>query len=91
MAKARQQVSGPPLQEVVEGVGGTLLHPDLVAVAPDLQTGQRHADVQRPVELKQEVEVVSVRFYRHGGRSDGDRKSEVSPSPPGWPRPAGGR
>lgn len=56
MVKAGQQLSGSPLQEVVEGVGGTLLHPDLIPVAPDLQTGQRHADVQRTVELKQTEE-----------------------------------
>ncbi len=52
MAKTRQQLSGSPLQEVVEGVGGALLHPDLITVAPDLQTGQRDADVQRTVKLK---------------------------------------
>lgn len=60
VAKARQQVPGSPLQEVVKGVAGTLLHLDLVAVAPDLQAGQRHADVQRPVELKQEEEAAQV-------------------------------
>jgi len=49
--EAGQQLSGPPLQEVVQGLRGTLLHADLVPVGPDLQTGQRHADVQRPVEL----------------------------------------
>lgn len=53
MVKAWQQLSGSPLQEVVEGVGGTLRHPDLIVVAPDLQTGQRHPDVQRTVELKE--------------------------------------
>lgn len=53
MAKTWQQLSASPLQEVVEGVGGTLLHPDLIPVAPDLQTGQCNADVQRTVELKQ--------------------------------------
>lgn len=59
MAKARQQLAAPPLQEVVEGVGRTLLHPDLIAVAPDLQTGQRHAHVQRPVELQRQAEARS--------------------------------
>lgn len=53
MAKARQQLSGSPLQEVVECVGGTLVHTDLIPVAPDLQTGQRNADVQRTIELKE--------------------------------------
>lgn len=72
MAKAWQQVSGSPLQEVVEGVGGTLLHPDLIAVAPDLQTSQRHADVQRTVELKQEEE--ELWLHCCGGPSGRDRK-----------------
>lgn len=58
MAQARQQVPGSPLQEVVQRVAWTLLHTDLIAVAPDLQTGQRHTDVQRTVELKQEEEVL---------------------------------
>lgn len=53
MAKAWQQLSAPPLQEVVERVGGAPLYPDLIAVAPDLQARQRHPDLQRPVELKQ--------------------------------------
>lgn len=53
VAKTWQQLSGSPLQEVVEGVGGTLLHPDLIPVTPDLQAGQRNANVQRTVELKQ--------------------------------------
>lgn len=53
VAKTWQQLSGSPLQEIVEGVGGTLLHPDLIPVTPDLQTGQRNADVQRTVELEQ--------------------------------------
>lgn len=57
MAKARKQLSGPPLEEVVEGVRRTLLHSDLVTVAPDLQTGQRHTDVQRTVELRQKREM----------------------------------
>lgn len=56
VTKAWQQLSGSPLQEVVEGVGGTFLHRDLIAVAPDLQTGQRNPDVQRTVELKQTEE-----------------------------------
>lgn len=90
MAKAWQQVSGPPLQEVVQGVGRALLHADLVAVAPDLQTRERHADVQGAVELKQEEEAAQVRCC--GVTEAGcDRKSEISPSPPGWPRPACGR
>lgn len=72
MAEAWQQVSGSPLQEVVEGVGRTLLHTDLIAVAPDLQTGQRHADVQRTVELKQEEDAVWL--YCCGGASGRDRK-----------------
>lgn len=59
MAKARQQLSGSPLQEVVEGVSGSLLHPDLIPVAPDLQTGQRNADVQGTVELKVRRETLS--------------------------------
>ena len=56
MAKARQQLSGSPLQEVVEGVSGSLLHPDLIPVVPDLQTRQRNADVQGTVELKRSEE-----------------------------------
>lgn len=52
MAEAGQQVSAPPFQEVVEGPGGSLLHLDLVPVAPDLHAGQRHTHVQGPVELK---------------------------------------
>ena len=56
MAKTWQQLPGSPLQEVVEGVRGTLLHPDLVSVTPDLQTGQRHPYVQRTVELEQREE-----------------------------------
>lgn len=35
MAEAWQQLPGSPLQEVVEGVAGTLLHPDFVPVTPD--------------------------------------------------------
>lgn len=54
VAKAWQQVSRSPIQEVVEGVGGALLHPYLVSVAPDLQAGQRHPHVQRTVELEEE-------------------------------------
>lgn len=92
MAKAWQQLSGSPLQEVVEGVRRTLFHPDLISVAPDLQTGQRHPDVQRTVELEQTEEtrlgsVVAAELHRLAVTG----RSEVSPSPPGWPRPACGR
>lgn len=93
VAKTWQQLSGSPLQEVVEGVGGTLLHPDLIPVTPDLQTSQRNADVQRTVELKQTEE------RRLGSSSTADLlvywevrgHFGVSPSPPGWPHPACGR
>lgn len=54
MAKARQQVSRSPIQEVVERVRGALLHPDLIPVTPDLQAGQRHPHIQRTVELEEE-------------------------------------
>ena len=52
VAESRQQVLGPPPQEAVQSARGTFLHGDLIAVAPDLQPGQRHTDLQRPVELK---------------------------------------
>lgn len=82
MAKAWQQLSAPPLQEVVERVGGAPLHPDLIAVAPDLQARQRHPDLQRPVELKQSGAVL---LDRTGPERAGPERD--SPSPPGWPRP----
>lgn len=93
VAKARQQLSGSPLQEIVEGVGGTLLHPDLIPVAPDLQTGQRHPDVQRTVELKQTEERRFFLCSRFTGFTvtRGGQRTQFSPSPPGWPRPACGR
>ncbi len=65
MAKTWQQLSGSPLQEVVEGVGRTLLHLDLITVAPDLQAGQCNPHIQRPVELKQTEEVGSVLLLQH--------------------------
>lgn len=92
MAKAWQQLSGPPLQEVVEGVGGILLHQDLISVAPDLQTGQRDPDVQRTVELKgtQDRRLGSSFLVLKRSLLEGGQRSEVSPSPPGWPRPSCG-
>ena len=52
MAKAGEQLPGPPLQEAVQGVGGAFIHLDLVLVAPDLQPCQSHAHVQGSVELQ---------------------------------------
>lgn len=60
VAKAWQQLSRSPLQEVVEGVGGTLLNSDLIAVIPDLQARQCHTDIQRTVELKHRRDVTQV-------------------------------
>lgn len=66
MAKPRQQISGSPFQEVVEGVGGIFLHADLILVTPDLHTSQRHAHVQGPVVLKGRGKVAGL--FLCGGR-----------------------
>lgn len=41
----------PPLEEGPEGGVGLLADDALISVGPNLQTNQRHADVQSPVEL----------------------------------------
>lgn len=51
MAQAGQQLAGAPLQEAVERLRGVLVHRDLVLVAPDLQTQQSHAYIERSVKL----------------------------------------
>lgn len=62
VAKAWQQLSCSPLQEVVEGIGGTLLNSDLIAVIPDLQACQCHTDIQRTVELKHRKDMTQIFF-----------------------------